>query len=539
MIDRDRPDGSHNDAIVVAYELIEAAQDRDVSQDIFVELTRAESNGWVDVQVLLHFALMLRVQNRGQDDAEPLQRMLDLAAGASDPSLTALALATCAVRPTSGPQAAIGSKVVLPADVADMPLARAVALLDSGTGLVLHRVAAYIECANAFYIQGLWELTDEMFQRAEEDLAHEMDPPLNRIAALQHRVVNHNRPEVGLASACVHAELGAWAEAKDKARQTLNEVVPCDGGCPGSWVIELRANCYVLAALADEAPPARRDFIVVDHSAPGTARLVALLDVGDAVRAYRDGDFGAAAALGESALSGLRVDFQPHARLLALHLAAHQPPVSEAALRYGQELSRLRWDARQSMLESARTRLVAERARVEHEELQRQVLIDDLTGLANRRGYSGYLGRLQEHTTTRGPSQEVGPRPELVAVMMVDIDHFKQVNDDFGHSVGDEVLRWIGAMLAQRVRPGDIAARLGGDEFVVVLTDTHELDVHSRGRGILEAICRHPWEKVAQGLTVSASMGLACGDPADITELMVEADRNLYVAKRTGRGKLA
>jgi diguanylate cyclase (GGDEF)-like protein len=529
LLVHERLDDSHIDAITVAYELIEAAQDRDVDRDTSSELTRAAESGWVDVQILLHFARMLQAQNRATDDVEPLQRMLDLALGIEDTSLVALALATCAQRTAVGAQGAIGSGVILPADVADMPVARAVALLENGMGLAVHRVAAYIACANAFSLRGLWELTAEMHRRAYEDLAHPMHPPLDRIATLQRRVVSHNQVEDGLALACVHAEVEDWAEAEEKARRTLNEVVPCDEDCPGSWVTEFRANRYVLAALAGEPPLELREAIVADRSDPVNNRHAALLDVGDAVRAYRDGDFDAAAALGEAAVPGFVVDFQPHVRLLALRLAARQPPVSAAALRYGQELARLRWDARRSMLESARTRLAAERVRAEHEELQRQVLIDDLTCLANRRGYSRYVDRLQQRAQHR----------ELVAVMMIDIDHFKQVNDDYGHGVGDEVLRRVGTMLAQRVRAGDIAARLGGDEFVIVLTDTQELDVQARGRGILDTIRRHPWGEVVEGLDVSASIGLARGEARDITVIMAESDRNLYVAKRTGRGKLA
>jgi diguanylate cyclase (GGDEF)-like protein len=194
-----------------------------------------------------------------------------------------------------------------------------------------------------------------------------------------------------------------------------------------------------------------------------------------------------------------------------------------------------------------RAAIDAERRRVEHEFLRDQILVDDLTGLGNRRAYTAYLERIRRSVAGAKPRaprpgrdrrRRLPRAPELV-IMMIDVDHFKAVNDSFGHDAGDEVLRRIGALLAAQVRSADLAARLGGDEFVVIMPQDREGVGETRAAAIVQAVRDHPWDEVAPGMRISVSLGLHRGPASDLAHLPAEADRQLYVAKREGRGRVA
>lgn len=126
----------------------------------------------------------------------------------------------------------------------------------------------------------------------------------------------------------------------------------------------------------------------------------------------------------------------------------------------------------------------------------------------------------------------------IVAALYIDLDGFKNVNDDFGHAVGDEVLRTVAARLCGAVRSGDFVARVGGDEFVVVSdTLTNRGEAIALARRICDALSR----PVALGtiqIEVGASVGIAFAGDANADDLLSEADRALYRAKRTGRGRV-
>jgi diguanylate cyclase (GGDEF)-like protein len=123
--------------------------------------------------------------------------------------------------------------------------------------------------------------------------------------------------------------------------------------------------------------------------------------------------------------------------------------------------------------------------------------------------------------------------------MMVDVDHFKQINDRFGHGVGDLVLARISQVLAAHVRPVDLAARLGGDEFVVVLADVGPDLAEKRAQEIVDAVREQAWDELASGLAVSISLGVRRGGVQELPALLADADRNLYLAKNGGRGRVA
>lgn len=191
----------------------------------------------------------------------------------------------------------------------------------------------------------------------------------------------------------------------------------------------------------------------------------------------------------------------------------------DASRRYQRILMRERTMALTALARSVRARLQTGRLRAERDRFARESLTDSLTGLANRRALETRL-------------REVTPSSTLI---MVDIDQFKPINDEFGHDTGDEVLRRIGGILLECIRPGDLAARLGGDEFVLVLDAADRRVALRRGDEVAERISTEPWADLRPGLQVRASVGVAWGAPGGVA-LYREADEGLYRAKRAGGG---
>jgi diguanylate cyclase (GGDEF)-like protein/PAS domain S-box-containing protein len=155
--------------------------------------------------------------------------------------------------------------------------------------------------------------------------------------------------------------------------------------------------------------------------------------------------------------------------------------------------------------------------------LQELVVTDSLTGLGNRRVFEERL--TAEVTAVR--------RGQKLALLMLDIDHFKSRNDTFGHQDGDDVLRQIGALLKRLVRGNEIAARYGGEEFVILMPNATEHDGAGLAARLLKAIRAEVW--VHRPVTVS--IGVADCDRVDMTgsELVDAADTALYAAKAKGR----
>jgi diguanylate cyclase len=123
--------------------------------------------------------------------------------------------------------------------------------------------------------------------------------------------------------------------------------------------------------------------------------------------------------------------------------------------------------------------------------------------------------------------------------VMMDVDHFKRVNDEHGHAVGDLVLARLARLLMASTRTSDLLARIGGEEFIAVLVGTPiELahDICERVRTMVE---KHPWEDISAGLHVTISLGLVeVSDPVETPRLMALADKALYAAKNQGRNRV-
>ena len=155
---------------------------------------------------------------------------------------------------------------------------------------------------------------------------------------------------------------------------------------------------------------------------------------------------------------------------------------------------------------------------------------DGLTGLVNRAGFEEHLERCLDDG-----------EGDSLALLYIDLDHFKPVNDQFGHPVGDRVLQDFAVRLREAVRPTDVSARLGGDEFAVVLKGVRDLANANRVADKIVAAARAPFEVDGKTLHIGASVGVAFGIQPGTgwRDLVSHADTLLYEAKKAGRGQRA
>lgn len=157
---------------------------------------------------------------------------------------------------------------------------------------------------------------------------------------------------------------------------------------------------------------------------------------------------------------------------------------------------------------------------------------DPLTGAANRRSIIEALDRdVGRAIRTREP----------LALMMIDLDHFKPVNDGYGHLAGDAVLRSLVSLIRQRIRSQDIVGRYGGEEFLVVLPDTTLAGVQRLAQDLCRAVAAHTVQYRNQSIAVTTSIGVFGGrlEPGDSWDLLIHAaDSALYRAKDAGRNRV-
>lgn len=158
---------------------------------------------------------------------------------------------------------------------------------------------------------------------------------------------------------------------------------------------------------------------------------------------------------------------------------------------------------------------------------------DVLTGLPNRRALMQMLPESMARAARLG---------RMCAVMFLDMDGFKQVNDTHGHKEGDELLGQFAARLLNGIRETDMAARLAGDEFVVVLDMVNDPGEAEDKAAFLLSQLRRPFRLTSGSVSVGASIGLALQPPhgvQDPTRLLARADQAMYEAKRKGKGRVA
>jgi len=175
---------------------------------------------------------------------------------------------------------------------------------------------------------------------------------------------------------------------------------------------------------------------------------------------------------------------------------------------------------------------------VSRERLRWYGLMDPLTGVANRRLFDHRLGDEVERWLRR---------PEPLAYMLVDIDHFKRVNDEYGHQIGDEVLQQVAGVLGRDLRGADLLARYGGEEFVMLLPNTTRDQAAAIAQRICNNVAAHKFKvSKKRTLSINVSIGVTClekgintGKQPPSMWLFEQADKSLYAAKRAGRNRIA
>jgi len=517
-------------ARVAAYDLWVALQGEDhlaAADRLPLAAARAEEEGWTEVGFVLAAAKMVHRIMRPGDFVAPaaataalLQRAEDL----ESPAFIAIALGMRAVLAS-----AAGDTVALLADAS-----RAVALLEDETLPPLDRCAGYVVAAASLNTLRLWELVDELYGRAAE-LGPQCRAPGQSAAVATNRVLT--RLELALAL----LETGDRDAATGQLVQ-LNELMPAALAeqLPRLWRSDIEACAEVVRLLRGEDPLERTDSLQSHRealTASSDIELLPLLEAATVWALWQHGHLEAAASAARrldsvcSSASGART-FPLWVR--ATVLAACAPSAAtDAQQEYATLSTRLLWESRTAVLAAARAQIDVERRHAEHAGLTRDVHTDPLTGLHNRRSFDAWL--------------KDGARWPLcrTALLLIDLDGFKAINDTYGHDCGDQVLRRIGELMRVGTRPDDVAIRHGGDEFAILLRDERLTNdaAWQRAHEIRDTIAKEPWFALSPGLVVTVTVGVAVapapiGDepPPEPIDIYRAADRALYAAKSDGSG---
>ena len=517
------PDPVRRAALHAAYHLVEAVQLPDVVAarvEIARRLAEAERRGWPESTATLLFALAVdALHNLPYNTAAAVDLVIDRAEALGEAGMLSAGLtlrARLALRDGDVVRhLADASRAVVVLDDESDPLAR-------GSGL--------IGAANAYDDLSLWEIGDEMHDRAAELL------PLCDLQLLKP-VIEINRGLNWFWWTAALLEVGEHEQAEQLLRDRTEDL---GVELPDSWAVELRISRLARLILMRAADPGEveelrelsANFPEDDDGPNWLPRMQVCLGLAhDALHARR---YDAASAHADTARVLARIHGTAYERSFTEWTAmlieeGRDPTLGSVARAYAAGLARQRWDERIGRLASARAQIHSERQQGQHEGLVRRTMEDPLTGLGNRRAFDQ---RLVHECDSLAPQT-------TLAMVIIDVDHFKRVNDRFGHACGDAVLCRVGAILRSVLRPGDLALRLGGDEFCAVLTGASPQVVQDRADQIGTLVSLEDWESLAPGLAVTVSVGAAwAAGAAAVANLYPRADAALYAAKAAGTGLL-
>ena len=174
-----------------------------------------------------------------------------------------------------------------------------------------------------------------------------------------------------------------------------------------------------------------------------------------------------------------------------------------------------------------------DKLRAELDKVRLEAIRDPLTGLANRRSFDEQLAASLDEAL-----QEL----KTICLLMIDIDHFKEMNDEHGHRIGDKVLQYVAGVLKDNFKGRDLVARYGGDEFAVIVENAPRTGVNAVSETVRRQIEASRLRRSDTGKPlgrVSVSIGYECARPGDSADALVErADRALYNAKQLGRNRV-
>jgi diguanylate cyclase (GGDEF)-like protein len=399
--------------------------------------------------------------------------------------------------------------------------AEAVSLLEAGAPLPIQVDHALILAMLTNALRN-GALSASLFERADA-LARQLGDPVMIVANLNNLAwLQYERQDFAGAAATV-AELRAVA---DGAGRELN-----------ASVLDT-----VAAVLLESGGAAEADELIT-QALHGQARstdadsLAAVLLTHAEIR-LRAGDHAAALESATRCAELTRNRPLTDCRAVALHKLARihaardgYRAAYEAMVAYHDEWERLRTEQGEALASVLHTLFDVEQTRRDSARFQELAERDALTGLWNRRYLDRRLGILLEEAGRTGAGVGVG---------LIDLDHFKSVNDRYSHDTGDEVLRRLARLLEQHLPAEAFAARLGGEEFIVVLPRTGMTTVMARCEALRHAVAGYPWAaELAAGLAVTVSIGATASVPGDtMSTLLRRADERLYRSKHAGRDRV-
>lgn len=247
--------------------------------------------------------------------------------------------------------------------------------------------------------------------------------------------------------------------------------------------------------------------------------------------AVRDGHYDDALGLFDSAESLMANDPARLQRLLRGRLAVHRALgntelVVRDALAIAGNAEDRQHRSVASLMNQIDSRAIAEQSRFELEEKA-----DELTERTRRDGLTGVASRSWFDTCLAQRIAGVGN----IALVLIDVDHFKAVNDTYSHVIGDEVLRRVGFVLSAYSREEDVVARFGGEEFAIIPAEGDLVRAHELGDRLRKEVEAVDWEEIAVGLAVTISVGVSAGPAKAGAAVFRAADDALYEAKAAGR----
>jgi diguanylate cyclase (GGDEF)-like protein len=395
---------------------------------------------------------------------------------------------------------------------------RAMTMLDDSAPLALQTDHTLIMAMLTSLSAGPFDPT--LHQRADA-LARRLGDPVMVVANLNNLAWNYHVLGDIEAAARTVAELRAVADAAGhRLTATVLDTVAMvllDQGAADE------AERLLTDGLAGNAPVTEADGIAVMLLSYSTVKLqgddpaAALAAVRECQRVISGKQLGETTAFAAKQLASV------HAAL-GDYRAAY-----EAMLEYTETWSKLRSLQAEAVASVMQVMMDLDEAREESRRYQELAERDALTGMWNRR----YLDRLLPALL-----DEATGTPCRAAIALVDLDHFKRINDRFSHDVGDIVLREVATLLTGHAGPDAFAVRLGGEEFVIVFCGA-DTDLPGRCEAVRRAVADHPWAGHAPGLVVTASVGASAAVPGDsMSTLLRRADDLLYRSKREGRDRV-
>lgn len=519
------PDSSTTGCIASLLAQAQAGEPQHVL-DVTDKQLRAVTGDLADGPAGLHFAriIALRCLGRVPEAIEAVGLMLMAAVRDGDPGWRSCALS---LRADMHMFIADSDASVYDADAVMKDLVDSEIALDEGVPDPMIACNAHAGAGNGYALLRLYELAVPHYEAALRLAEQVPDGAGNAFLwlgnlCLAHMLWGLELYRVGEPDeAEQHIQL-AGRFAVDSARETG----PSDGD---HWV-EL-ASLYAACARADGPDPAssiadltfgiealrsRGQGWAVELAQPFLA--VALKRTGNLPRALEVIRLAARDVTAASEWQMAAAVAHTHA-LLLVEVGSDDAAVS---MRYGDALAKVLWRERLRNLHTARTLRDYERLRDQTETISRTSSVDALTGVLNRRGFDERLAELRQDFQQRD-----------VAVLVIDLDRFKEINDTLGHQAGDAALQHVARVLQAAIRTGDAAARLGGDEFAALLIGARAASARRVAEQIVADVDAVP------GAAATVSIGVALGSVGQVTEILALADDAMYCAKRAGGDRVA